>query len=151
VIRGAFNKLLQGHPEAVDLCVAVFKWANDYDHLIDGDPLGRPQDVVIHDVMWFLAVVLPQNSFYRRHQAELTVSLANAITTWRASCVLQGNREAHSIMLAHVLRWTLIEFFLHCARLVAGKEWADTQGPAFWLLMTQDHSLAEFTAENKGD
>lgn len=153
MIQGLFERLLQGHRDAVALCTAVFEWANDYDHCVDGDAHtgARAPEAVLHDAMWTLAVTLPQNAFFRAHQAELTVTMANAISTWRASTVLQQVPGEHASTLAHVMRWVPIEFFMHCARIVGGRAWADEQGPAFWLLMTQDHSRAEFVAETKGE
>lgn len=149
-MRQLLEHLLRGHRDAVDLCMAVFEWANDYDHLIDGDRTAKTPEQTLHDAMWAAMVVIPQNSFFRVYQTQLVPSLANGISSWRVSTTLQRDGDAHGLMLAHVLRWNLIEFFLHCARLAVSREWADEQGPAFWRAMTQDHSFAQFVAEHKG-
>lgn len=149
-MQALLERLLQGNAEAVALCMAVYEWANDYDHLVDGDAAAKTPEQALHDAMWTMAVVIPQNRFYRMFQGELVPSLANGISTWRVATTLQRDGDPHAMMLAHVLRWTLIEFFLHCARLIGGRHWADSQGPAFWRAMTQDHSFAQFVAENQG-
>lgn len=144
------HRLLKGDEEAVALCLLVFEWSNHYDHLIDRDLAPEQVDGVIHDAMWTVLVEMPANRFYQRHQHELSVSIANAISTWKASVALQRSGTPKGLELAHVLRWVPIEFFLHCARLVGGREWADKCAPAFWLQMTQDHSFAEFISESRG-
>lgn len=149
-MRALLDRLLQGNTHAVNLCLAVFEWANDYDHLVDGDVTGVAAEQALHNAMWAMAVTIPQNPFYKVYQPELGVSLANGIATWRVATALQRQGDDHALMLAHVLRWTLIEFFLHCARLVGGRHWAEAQAPGFWRAMTQDHSFAQFVAESKG-
>lgn len=144
------TRLLKGNADAVALCMLVFEWANDYDHLVDGDvPEGHREDV-LHRAMWRIATILPQNPFFAAHQAELAVSLANGISTWRISTSLQRMRPVNAHRLAHILRWVPTEFFLHCARIVAGEDWVQQEGPSFWLAMTQDHSFEDFALECGG-
>ena len=150
MMRALLGDLLQGHAEAVDLCMNVFDWANDYDHVADGDFVEKHTDQALHDAMWTIAVMIPANPFYRAYP-ELAVSLANGITSWRASNVLAMPGDMHGLMLAHVLRWNLIEFFLHCARIVGGRAWADDKAPVFWRAMTRDHSFGQFVSEHTGD
>ena len=149
-MRQLLEQTLKGNTDAVDLCMSVFEWANEYDHLIDGDALGKPPEQALHDAMWLMAVVIPANPFYRRFYAELSPLLASGISTWRVSIELQRDGDDHGLMLAHVLRWTLTEFFMYCALIVGGRDWADAAGPGFWRAMTQDHSFATFVAKNKG-
>jgi hypothetical protein len=150
MIRPLFDHLLQGNKDAVDLCVLVFDWANAYDHLVDNDEIETPREQLLHRAMWLIAVEAPRNPFFMRHAAELSVSMANAITTWRASTTLQRQADHHAATLAHVMRWAPIEFFIHCARLVGGHEWADECAPGFWRAMTKDHSFEEFLSECGG-
>lgn len=147
-MRDLLDRLLKGHPHAVALCMAVFDWATFYDHVADGDVTGAEAQRALHEAMWLMAVVIPANPFYRMFHVELTVSLANGIASWRAANEL-AKGDAQDLMLAHVLRWKLIEFFLHVARLAHGREWADAQAPEFWRAMTRDHSFAEFVAEHQ--
>lgn len=150
-MRALLDELLQGDTHAVNLCMAVFEWANLYDHLIDGDAAvaGDPKRA-LHDAMWLMAVVIPQNPFYRAFQPELSVSLANGISSWRVANELQTSDEARALVLAHVLRWFPIEFFLHCARLLHGAEWAAARGAWFWTEMTRGHGFEEFVSSVKG-
>lgn len=149
-MRQLLEQTLKGHADAVDLCMAVFEWANDYDHLVDGDVTGEAAEDALHNAMWLMAVVIPGNPFYRRFYAELSPLLASGISTWRVSNALPAYGTENALMLAHVLRWTLIEFFMHCALIVGGRAWATQVGPGFWMEMTKDHSFAQFMAESKG-
>ena len=57
-----FVELLKGHAEAIELCQLVFVWANDYDHLVDGDKTPDTQEVLLHRAMWaMLEGVAPQS------------------------------------------------------------------------------------------
>ena len=145
-----FVELLKGHAEAIELCQLVFVWANDYDHLVDGDKTPDTQEVLLHRAMWAMLEGLHRNRFYRAHQDELLVTLMNGVSTWRISNTLQRAEGPIGHQLAHVLRWAPIEFFLHCARLVAGEDWVQEVGPRFWIAMTQDHSFEEFARECAG-
>lgn len=143
-----FTWAMRGDPHAAKLCLDVFNWSNTYDHLADDESADLHRD--LHDAMWALAVKVPHNEFYQRNCGELSVSMANAITTWRTSILLQRTGDLHDARLAYVLRWVPAEFFLHCARLVAGPEWANEIAPEFWRAMTQDHSFEQFLAECGG-
>ena len=147
MIQALFDRLLKGDRDAVSACLLVFEWANTYDHLIDKDLPDSAVEEAIHRAMWALAVDLPQNRFYRDNQDVLSVTMANAITTWKASTILQRAGDQHAATLAHVMRWAPIEFFLHCARIVGGHQWADECAPGFWRAMTQDHPFEEFLTE----
>lgn len=140
-----FTWAMREDPHATQLCMDVFKWSNTYDHLADLESPDFERD--LHDAMWTLAVLVPQNEFYQRNCAELSVSMANAVTTWRTSIVLQRTGQLHDARLAYVMRWIPLEFFLHCARLVAGPEWAQEIAPEVWRAMTQDHSFENFLEE----
>jgi hypothetical protein len=146
-IRALFEQLLQGDREAVELCVLVFDWANVYDHLIDDQVLPEKRASTLHQAMWACTVGMHANRFFRQHQDELMVSFANAVSSWKTATALQKRADPHSHLIAHVLRWAPIEFFIHCARIVGGDRWADAAGPAFWLAMTKDHPLDEFLRE----
>ena len=149
-MHAILTHLLRGHPGAVALCLLVFEWANDYDHLVDDDlPVDEREDAM-HRAMWALLVGLQTNSFYRQHQDELLVTLSNGVSTWRTSNTLQRGANPKGHELAHVLRWKLIEFFLHCARLIGGEIWVQREAPAFWLAMTEDHSFEQFARECGG-
>ena len=150
MIRQLFARIVKGDPDATELCLLVFRWANSYDHLVDQDVTEAERESVLHDAMWALAVELPRNRFYVAHHVELSTTMANAIGTWRASTVLQRAGDPHAATLAHVMRWAPIEFFLHCARIVGGVRWADECAPGFWRAMTQAHTFEEFLAECGG-
>lgn len=150
MIRSLFNRLLCGDRDAVELCLLVFEWANSYDHLVDRDISDDQREEVLHGLMWSIAVEIPRNLFYQKHISELSTTMANAITTWKAATALQRAGDDHAATLAHVMRWAPIEFFIHCARLIGGQQWADECAPGFWRAMTQDHSFEEFLAECGG-
>lgn len=142
-----FARLLKGDASATALCLLVLNWANDYDHLIDNDIPEHDREETLHRAMWAVVAGLQTNAFYRSHQDELLVTLCNSVSTWRTANSLQRGSHPKGHELAHVLRWTPIEFFTHCARLVGGEAWVQQVAPAFWLAMTQDHSFEEFARE----
>lgn len=144
-----FAFITGGNADAANLCMLVFDWINQYDHIIDRDVQGDAVDEVMHRGMWRAIVEIPANPFYQRHWQALAPSLENMICTWRASVTLQRIGTPKALEMAHVMRWIPAEFFLHCARLAAGKEWADTIAPYFWLAVGDGHSFEEFVAENK--
>jgi hypothetical protein len=146
-IRDLFEHLLRGDRDAVDLCLLVFDWSNKYDHLVDDQTPDADRAQMLHAVVWGCTVGMHANPFFRRHQDALMVTFANAVTTWKVSTELQARSDRHSHLLAHVLRWTPIEFFIHCARIVGGDAWADKCAMPFWLAMTKDHPLEQFLAE----
>lgn len=148
-MRELLTRLLQGHADAVDLCMAVFEWANHYDHVIDGDVSGPSATQALHQSMWLIAVVIPANPFFKANEPALRVTLANSILTWRVANDFQRSGDPHKLMVAHVLRWAPIEFFMHCARIVGGEKWASDAGPWFWNEMTKAHTFSEFVAESK--
>lgn len=150
-IRDLFEQLLNGERDAVELCLLVFDWANAYDHLVDDQVPEEKRADVLHHAMWTCTVGMNRNPFFRAHQQELMVTFANAVTSWRTATALQRRQDRHSHIVAHVLRWAPIEFFVHCARIVGGDRWADACAPAFWLAMTKDHSLEQFLPECGGN
>lgn len=143
-----FRWAMRDDPHATQLCMDVFTWSNTYDHLADAESTDVERD--LHDAMWTLAVLVPQNEFYQRNCAELATSMANAVTTWRTSIVLQRTADLHDAHLAYVMRWIPIEFFLHCARLVGGPVWAQEIAPEVWRAMTRNFPFEEFLPECGG-
>jgi hypothetical protein len=149
-VNGLFSQLLRGNESAVALCLLVFDWANDYDHLVDGDLPEADREAVLHRAMWTLLGGMQTNDFYRQYQDELLVTLANGVSTWRTSTLLQRGTNPKGHELAHVMRWAPVEFFIHCARIVGGEAWVQEVAPGFWLAMTQDHSFEQFARECGG-
>lgn len=149
-LRTLFEQLLQSDRDAVELCMLVFEWAGIYDHLVDGQVSPERQEEALHQAMWMCTVGMSRNLFWRRHQSELAVTFANAVTSWKTATTLQRRADRHSHLVAHVLRWAPIEFFIHCARIVGGDRWADACAPAFWLAMTEAHTLEQFLPECGG-
>lgn len=148
--RAVFEHLLRGDRHAIELCQLVFEWSNVYDHLVDDQVPPEQRKTAIHHAIWDCTVRMHRNPFFREHQDELMVTFANAITSWKTATSLQHRDDRHSHIVAHVLRWAPIEFFVHCARIVGGDKWADACAPAFWLAMTQQHSLEQFLPECGG-
>ena len=145
--RALFEHILRGDADAVELCQLVFDWANIYDHLVDDQVPAQQRAAAVHRAIWDCTVRMQRNPFFRAHQDELMVTFANAITSWKTATALQHRGDRHSHLVAHVLRWAPIEFFVHCARIVGGDKWADVCAPAFWLAMTQNHPLEQFLPE----
>ena len=101
MIRDLFERLLKGDREAVEACLLVFEWANTYDHLVDEDIPESERERALHRAMWLVAVELPRNEFYQSFLPELSVTMANAITTWKAATALQRAGDPHACRLAY--------------------------------------------------
>lgn len=144
-----FSTLFRGDRDATALCLAVFTWANAYDHLVDGDDTPHTVASLAHMAMENLISAMG-SKFYMAHQEELRVSLDSAISTWKLATTLQGGSSHKGHELAHVLRWAPIEFFLHCARILHGEDWVQEVGPWFWVEMTKDHTFDDFARECGG-
>lgn len=149
-MQALLNGLLRRNESAVALCLLVFHWANDYDHLVDQDIPENEREATLHRAMWSALAGLQTNEFYRQYQDELLVTLLNGVSTWRTANTLQRGSNPKGHELAHVMRWIPIEFFMHCARLVGGEDWVQQEAPGFWLAMTQDHSFELFARECGG-
>lgn len=149
-LRALFQHLLHSDHDAVELCMLVFDWANTYDHLVDGQVPPEDQAATIHSAMWSCTVAMHRNPFFRKYRDELMVTFENAVTSWKCATALQHRADEHSHRVAHVLRWAPIEFFIHCARIIGGDEWADEAAPMFWLNMTKDHTFEQFSTECGG-
>lgn len=145
--RALFEQLLQNDRDAVELCVLVFNWANVYDHLADNQVPDEKRVELLHQAMWMVSVDMQRNPFFVKHSQELMVTFANAVTSWKVATTLQARSDRHSHIVAHVLRWAPIEFFVHCARIVGGVRWSEAVAPAFWLGMTEAHTLEQFLPE----
>ena len=144
------SALLRRNESAVALCLMVFHWANDYDHLVDGDIPENEREAALHRVVWSILVDMQANEFYRAHQDSLLPILAECVSTWRVSTTLQRGSDPKGHELAHVLRWVPVRFFLHCARLIGGEDWVQQTAPGFWVAMTSDHSFEQFARECGG-
>lgn len=149
-MKALFLHILRGHVPAVELCLLVFEWANDYDHLVDADTLPEDVELTLHRAMWNVTVGMQHNAFYRAHQDELMVTFSDSISAWRIATTLQRSTSAQGHQVAHVLRWFPISFFLHCARIIGGEGWVQEVGPQFWIDMTKDHSFNQFALECGG-
>lgn len=140
-------QLLRGNKDATALCLTVFNWANDYDHLVDRDV---DDEATVHRAMDAM-LALMVNPFFQDNQVALHNTLLNCVSAWKISTQLQRGAEPKGHEIAHVLRWVPIEFFLHCARILHGEGWVQQVGPWFWLEMTRAHSFEEFARECGGN
>lgn len=140
-------RLLRDDASAVALCLQFFDWANDYDHLADCDlPTPEAREDALHRLV-NLSYAMQRNAFFQAHRDDLLTCMERAVSAWRIATTLQRGSEPKGHEVAHVLRWTPIDFFLHCARLIGGEQWVQEAGPGFWVEMTRDHSFDEFARE----
>ena len=145
--RHLFSWALKGNKEAVDLCMAVLDVMDNYDHLVDNDIPESKREETMHDMVWKLAVSTNSNAFFRANSEQLTVTMANAIISWRTATALQRAGDLHGARIAYVLRWVPMEFFLHCATIIGGYAWVNEIAPQFWRIMTRDYPFEEFLPE----
>lgn len=149
-MEALLQKLLKGDKDATALCITFFNWCNDYDHLIDDDTSDVDQKATIHRAM-DAVVSMMGNPFFAANQAALYNTIVNCVSAWKISTKLQRGGDPKGHEVAHVLRWTPIEFFMHCARILHGESWVQGAGARFWLEMTEAHSFQQFQLECGAD
>lgn len=111
------SKWLKGDPLAVDLCLSVIFITHVWDDLIDGDPVTPEQ---INKAFTF-AFSLPRNSFYLRNISALQPEIDRAITNWLDANLLEKEKKLEA---SYVLRCSSDAFFIKCAEIIGGWDWA---------------------------
>ena len=116
------NRVLMGHPSAIEFCNLIGQITQTWDDLIDEDnPELSKADV--NAAFWNLFVAMPRNEFYREHFDTLNPLLQAAIVDWLDSNELQQDRSPQNKAVAYVLRDTWTTIVIHCARLIGGYNW----------------------------
>lgn len=115
-----FATCLQGNRDAVLFVQKLFDAAHFWDDLIDRDK--KLDDATIHANLYALAVEIPSNPFYQRHQASLMPLIVMAVHNWRHATDLE--RAGDSLEVAFVLRSSYADILVMCAHLIGGPDHA---------------------------
>lgn len=135
------NGFFRGDSDAVDLALMLTRIADVWDDLIDKDVEVAPDD--IHQMMWFSLSGINRNQFFRRHSAELLPIIETSIFNWLASNELREKHGQKGTEIAHVIRHSLCDVFVHMCRIIGGYELAVKATPGIKLL-AQGDTLEEF-------
>ena len=113
------NRVLLGDQPAIAFCETLFSISQTWDDIIEQD-LYRDYDV--NRMMWEALIALPNNPFYQQYFDILNPLMQAAIIDWMDSDELcKGTKEEK--VAAYVLRDSLTNIIIHCARLVGGFDW----------------------------
>lgn len=114
------HKVLQGDLRAIHFCETLFSISQIWDDIIDCDNNFTDSDV--NGMMWKAIVTLPNNPFYQQYFDILNPLLQASIVDWMDSNKLCNGTPEEKIA-AYVLRDSLTNIVIHCARLVGGFDW----------------------------
>lgn len=140
-----FSYYFKGDRDAVSFALMVTDIADVWDDLIDKDVEVQPE--AINRAMIIALSSIPRNPFYRRHQDELLPLIECSILNWLSSNELSKRGGQVDLEIANVLRNSVVNLFVHMARLIGGVSWAATVAPDLYVL-AQDGNLSEFAKEH---
>ena len=139
-LRGFF----QGNEDAVALALMLTHACDVWDDLIDRDRL--PSEAEINKAFMFLMCAMPRNPFYREHIDELLPVIDVGVMNWMAANEFERSGERKALEIAHVIRHSIGDVFIHMARLIGGLQWGVEVAPKIKLLVNVD-SLEEYLKE----
>lgn len=135
----------KGDLDAVSLMEQYIHIASVWDDLVDKDK--EVSNIAVSNAFISALISIPQNPFYRKHSDELIPVLESTILNWLASEELvKGDYE--SKVVAHVIRFDVVTFFLKILQLIGGYEWAIQWSPVMWKTGMKD-TLEHFLSEHK--
>jgi hypothetical protein len=127
---------------ALEFLRIVFSTVELWDDLVDRDA-GISEDAV-HQVFTQLLIDLPQCSFYRAFQQQLSAALLVAITSWHTSNAMMGGSAAERAQ-AYTLRKEFINLVVLCVALVSGFEKAKAASLLGWRDSAADDPAEKYT------
>lgn len=139
---------LKGDQDAIAFFLQLCEVADTIDAIVDGDACSKAE---VTQAFWTCLFALPENPFFKRHQAVLTPVMANAFLAWQDSNVLAkmgSDDNDEPVVYAHVLRYSIVDVGVFCAFLVGGQKWANEVGAAL-RMECRDDTLGEFIKEMK--
>ena len=114
------NRVLLGNQPAIAFCETVFSISQTWDDIVDRDNNFTDHDV--NRMMWEAMITLPNNPFYQQYFDILNPILQASIVDWMDSNELcKGTTEEK--VAAYILRDSVTNIVIHCARLVGGFDW----------------------------
>ena len=115
------NRVLLGNIPAIAFCETLFSISQIWDDVVDRDkPLTEFE---VNGMMWEALITLPNNPFYQQYFDILNPIMQSAIVDWMDSNKLVRNDNDEHRVAAYVLRDSLTNIVIHCARLVGGFDW----------------------------
>lgn len=115
---GLLTTWMRGNTDAVDFLLAVFRAAELWDDIIDGD-FDKAQAGADH-AMLSLLIDLPNNPFFLNNLTALRAGMLVGINAWQDSLVLEKRADSWAKTWAYALRDLYMELVPLCAMLVGG-------------------------------
>lgn len=141
-------QLLCGNSAAVRMVKDIAFLSHAYDDLIDRD---KPVPVEsIHALFWKVMVALPDNPFWREHQAQLVPVIATSILNWRAANEIERDGVEEELRVAHAIRYSIADVLLLAMAIAGGPAHAAAHARRARLAGQQDtwaHYLSEHLKE----
>lgn len=143
--EAALLEMMRGDADAVRLINELAFCSHVYDDLIDRDKPVDPQS--IHRMMTMAFVSIPDNPFYRRHQAKLLPVLATGLLNWRAANEMEAVGDSEELHISHATRYSLADVALLAMVLAGGFEHAAKNARRL-RLMAQNDTWSNYAAEH---
>lgn len=115
------ERVLLGDRAAISFCETLFSISQTWDDVVDRDK--GLTDFEVNGMMWEALITLPNNPFYQQYFDILNPIMQAAIIDWMDSNKLIQSDEHEQKVAAYVLRDSLTNIVIHCARLVGGFDW----------------------------
>jgi hypothetical protein len=135
------RRFFQGNEDAVSLAMMVAHVCDVWDDLIDKD--SELRDEAVTRAFLFALCAIPRNRFYRQHMDELLPIIELGVVNWLTANSFEASGDKKSLEIAHVIRHSIGDLFIHMARLIGGMQWGIEAAPDIKLLVQND-TLEEY-------
>lgn len=122
-IQAQLCQWLRDDRDAVEFCLAVFRFCHLWDDLIDQDT--EVTHDTIHRAMAGALIDLPKNRFYRLHHDALWPILQMGVVNWKSANRLEKSSIYEHRVMAFTLRSIIMDIVAMCALLIGGEQWAE--------------------------
>ncbi len=139
---------LRGDEAAISFVNMLAHAVQVWDDLIDADREVPSRD--INRAFETLLIDLPANPFYMQHLAQLHPVVAMAVNAWHDSNLLARRGGASDVARAYVLRDTIDEVVIACARIIGGWDWMRQVSMLIRDNITHEDTIEEFQREVGG-
>lgn len=135
-----FRRHLALPDDAVLWLIDMWETIQTLDDLVDGVSVERP---ALDDLIWRVLVRLPDNAFYRAHQATLAPVIALCILKWQAS----DQRERAGVADAKTYMWRAGYYDLVLMAVLLCHGMRTAQEAALFVMDMYGESLEDYLKE----
>jgi hypothetical protein len=121
--RSFLQRVLKNNMAAVYYCEMLFGVSQVWDDIVDADkPLTS---TAVNAAFWDALITIPNNAFYQQHFHVLNPLMSSCIQDWMDATRMERSSDEH-LAASYVLRDSLSNIVIHCARLIGGFSWAQS-------------------------